>query len=75
MKMMNNTYNLKITTAEAKALHDILELIGGHPKNSRRRIADRILKAVSELPGAIDQGRYAKDLTGEIIFKHNNKRN
>lgn len=39
-------YNLNLNHEEMLLIRDVLDLVAGHPKHSRRRIADQILEVL-----------------------------
>ncbi len=61
-------YVLELDTDEAQTLADILVLIGGSPKTTRRVFADHITRALREVDVI---GQYSSDVpdrSGQIVF-------
>ena len=57
---------LELSIEEAQALRDVLQLVAGSPRNSRRSLTDNIETALDDL---LFLCRDIKDLTGEVRFK------
>ena len=65
---------LRMTMAEAQAVLDVLERIGGDPKRSRRGLPEKVRDALCEINGLIscdDKGDMGsvEDLEGSLRFK------